>query len=88
VTPEGQCRLIVAALEVALGPALQPLNKGTQDHGSPPTSEVHIGPASSRRGKRHQLVTSPAKVRSYGPRIFAAEGPNEFTDAAMAPDAD
>src|SRR5919107_1882010 len=37
---QDQRRLKVAALEVVLGPALQPLDKGIQDHGPPPTSEA------------------------------------------------
>ena len=30
----------VLALDVVLGPALQPLDKGVQDHGPPPKSEA------------------------------------------------
>src|SRR5215208_2229844 len=39
-----QRRLVMAAFEVVLGPTLQPLDKGVQDHEPPPTSEAHMPP--------------------------------------------
>src|SRR5215203_5293961 len=54
---QDQRRLEVAALEIVLRPALQPLDKGTQDHGSPPTSEAQTHPACSTRGKRPEFAT-------------------------------
>src|SRR3954468_16978090 len=52
---QNQCRLKVPTLEIVLRPALQLLDKGVQDHGPPPTSEAHMPPAGSTRGKRQKL---------------------------------
>src|SRR5215207_8909002 len=63
---QDQRRLEVAALEIVLRPALQPLDKGTQDHGSPPTSEAQTHPACSTRGKRPEFATSPLEKPLIG----------------------
>src|SRR3954462_7378673 len=52
---QDQGRLKVPALEIVLRPALQLLDKGVQDHGPPPTTEVLMPLASSTRGKRQKL---------------------------------
>src|ERR671910_2861969 len=59
---QDQRRLEGAALEIVLRPALQPLDKGTQDHGSPPTSEAQTHPACSTRGKRSEFATGPSQM--------------------------
>src|SRR5215213_10106724 len=43
-----QRRLVMAAFEVVLGPTLQPLDKGAQDHGPPPVRRCSCGPHAQR----------------------------------------
>jgi len=54
---QDQCRLEVAAFEVILGPTLQPLDKGVQDHGPPPTSEAQSHPLCLMGRERQSFAT-------------------------------
>src|SRR4051794_22809254 len=56
--------LEMPALRLVLGSALQPLDKGVQDHGPPPELEAHMQPASSTEGKRQYFATDPASARN------------------------
>ena len=56
---QDECRLEVPALEIALGPMLELLDKGVQDHGPPPELEAHMQPASSMSRKRQNFATGP-----------------------------
>src|SRR5215213_4762628 len=56
---QDQCRLEVAALEVVLGPALQLLDKGIQEHGPPPNRRRQSQPVCLTSRERQKFATSP-----------------------------
>ena len=58
--PQDQRRSEVPALEIVLGSALQPLDKGVQDHPPPPVREAPMRPAYSTSRKRQKLCDRAA----------------------------
>src|SRR5215213_11691146 len=64
-----QRRLVMAALEVVLGPTLQPLDKGVQDHEPPPVRGRQSRPVCLTSRERQNLATGPWRTETRKPRL-------------------
>src|SRR3954462_5869085 len=62
---DDQSRLEVPALEVTLGPALQPRGDGVEDHRGPPKSEAQVRPVCLTSCEPQKFATGPLHQRSF-----------------------
>jgi hypothetical protein len=63
---QDQHRLEVPTLEVVLGPALQPLDKGVQDHRPPPVRKQQNRLPDLTSRKRQNFATGPENEHGMG----------------------
>src|SRR5918998_69654 len=67
---QDQRRLEMAALEVVLGPTLQPLSNRTQDHGPPPLTEGQSWLPDLTSRQRQKFATGPRLALTAGSPMY------------------